>query len=43
MNRMVLLAALSAVLAIVLAACAGETAAPQVIEKEVIVTQEVVR
>ena len=43
MNRMVLLVALSAVLAIVLAACAGETAAPQVIEKEVIVTQEVVR
>ena len=43
MSRMVLLVALSAVLAIVLAACAGETAAPQVIEKEVIVTQEVVR
>ena len=43
MNRMVLLAAFSAVLAVVLAACAGETAAPQVIEKEVIVTQEVVR
>ena len=43
MNRMVLLVALSAVLAVVLAACAGETAAPQVIEKEVIVTQEVVR
>ena len=43
MNRMVLLVALSAVLAIVLAACAGETAAPQVIEKEVIVEKEVVR
>ena len=43
MNRMALLVALSAVLAIVLAACAGETAAPQVIEKEVIVEKEVVR
>ena len=43
MNRMVLLAALSAVLAIVLAACAGEPVAPQVIEKEVIVEKEVVR